>query len=247
MPDLGLLLAPGTGVLLAAGAVSGIGLGIAGFGAALVFLPLAMIHLPPVEAVTVFTIAALGTLATSAPRHAAAADRRTTVSILACGALGMVVGLPILVSAEPYLLRTAVCVLGVATVVALGMGLRYRLPDGRWSRALLGTLAGTSWGAFGMAAPVVALVRLGCRGEPRGTREGVALALPMLNGLMLALLAGGGLLTERAVLLGLLALPVLTAGTLLGQALRRRRADLWQAAALVAAALAAMTGLPALV
>lgn len=245
MPDLGLLMAPGLGLLIAAAVVAGIGVGFAGFGAALVFLPLALVHFAPVEAVGIFSIAMLGTLGTLAPRHARRADRGTTLTILACGTVGMVAGLPIMVQADPFLLRVAICVLGIATVVALGMGLRYRVPDGRWSRGGLGLLAGASWGAFGLVSPVFALVGLGYRGEARATRDGIALALPILNVLLIALLWGTGLLTDRAIALGLAGLPIMTAATVAGRALHGEAHAFWKATALFAAGLAAVIGLPA--
>lgn len=114
----GLLFAIGTpGVLwvCAAAFLSGLVYGFAGFGSALVFMPLAVIFLSPPMAIAAFSLSALASLFTMIPKAWPKADRGQTLLMLGVSILTVPLGVALLRWLPEVTIQTAVCVLTLFT------------------------------------------------------------------------------------------------------------------------------------
>ena len=213
------LAEPGLGLVLAAALAAGLIYGFAGFGSALLFLPLATMVLAPATAVAAFSLASVGSVATVLPDAWARADRRATAVMIAAATATMPAGIWLLRALDPVAVRWGVSLLVLATLAAMMAGLRLRVGPGAGPRAAVGGLAGLVGGATGLLGPVVILVGLGSGQGAAVTRANIAAFLTVINLALLPQLALQGALETRALWLGALCLPVYTLGTLAGRAL----------------------------
>lgn len=247
MPD-GLLLAlgqPGLALLLLTALLAGVVYGFAGFGAALIFLPVGARILPPEAAVAAFSLAGLASVVTMLPRTWREADRVATSRMILAALAAMPLGVWLLRQADPVPIRWAICLLVAVTLLAVLAGWRMRLPPGPGSRLGLGAAAGAVGGATGLLGPVVILVTLATGEGARQMRANLASFLTVVNAALLPMLWLQGALTARAAWIGLLLLPVYMAGTVLGAALFRPRWErLYRGLAHGTVAVALVAGLP---
>ena len=236
----GLLAMPGPALLGMAGFVHG----FAGFGSALLFLPVASIIVPPV-AVAAFPVATMSSVSTVLPGAWARADRRLTVTTVAAAAVAMPAGVWTLRHVGSTALRWTSSGLEAATLAAVIAELRLGVGSGTVPRSVLGELSGVVGGATGLLGPVVILVGLGGRPEAArmGPNRAAVLAVPNLA--LPPRLAMPGALGGRAVWLGAaLAVPY-TPGAPVGRRLfapTRERLPCCLAHAVVGASVA--VGLP---
>ncbi|MEO0498757.1 MAG: sulfite exporter TauE/SafE family protein, partial [Pseudomonadota bacterium] len=77
------LALPGLGWVLIVTVLAGVVYGFAGFGAALVFMPVATAFIPVETAIAAFAVSAIASLVTVVPRAWAAADKRAVVWMIA--------------------------------------------------------------------------------------------------------------------------------------------------------------------
>lgn len=217
----GLLTTPGLEVMLAAVLVSGIVYGFAGFGAALIAIPVLTRYVEPEVAVIAFGLAGLGGVVTLLPRVWPQADRPATLWMLAAAAVTAPPALWVLANAEPHALRWAICAAAAVALLGVVTGWRLRLGSGPAPRLALGAATGAVGGATGLTGPVVILTSL-ASGEASGRmRANLAAFLGSLNLVFLPTLALLGAFSMRAVLLGALFLPLYVLGTEIGHRLFR--------------------------
>ncbi|AHM02709.1 hypothetical protein roselon_00254 [Roseibacterium elongatum DSM 19469] len=248
MPDwLALALSePGVIWVCGASALAGLIYGFAGFGSALIFMPLATIFVPPPIAVAAFSLSALASLVTVVPGAWKVADRRATgLMILAC-LVATPLGVAALRLAPGDAIRAAVCVLTLLTLAALVMGWRMPVSPGPVMRAGVGALAGVTGGATGLNGPPVILFNLGTAGQPVAvTRGNLAVFLTLTSLSFLPQLWLQGLLPARALALGVLLLIPYGMGTWIGARLfRPERAGFYRGAAYLLIGAAGIAGLP---
>lgn len=204
-------------IVLAAILAAGVLYGFAGFGSALLFLPVATTLLPPPVAVAAFSTASMGSIVTILPGAWARADRRATLVMVGAAALSMPAGIWLLRHLDPVAVRWAVSGLVGATLLAMIAGIRVRVGSGQAARAAVGGVSGLVGGATGLLGPVAILVSLGDRSDAATMRANLAAFLTLMNAALLPLLALQGALSGEALWLGLLCLPVYTVGTLVGR------------------------------
>lgn len=239
------LATQGLALVLPAILAAGVLYGFAGFGSALLFLPLATALLPPPVAVAAFAVASIGSVATVLPGAWAVADRRAVLLMAGSAALAMPLGVWLLRAADPVAVRWAVSAVVAATLASMAAGLRVRVGPGAPARAAVGAASGLVGGATGLLGPVVILVGLSDRRGAAVMRANLAAFLTLMGVVLLAQLALQGALEARALRLGLLCLPLYTLGTLLGRRLfdpARERLHRRLAYAVVAASV--VIGLP---
>lgn len=248
MPDalVPVLALPGLGWLIAAALLAGIVRGFAGFGGALIYLPVAAQFVSPLWAVvTVVTLELFGPLAI-VPSALKQAHRRDLL-LLTGGSLCLIpVGLATLavVPAEAfrYILST-ICLLLVACLL---LGLRYR---GALRPPLIAGVGGASGflgGLLGVPGPPVVLFYMASALPVQVVRANVLLYLVLFDFQLLAIIGLRGDLELTPLLLGgLLALPGLL-GNLIGAAVfNPDRSALYRVAACAIVALSAILALPA--
>jgi uncharacterized membrane protein YfcA len=138
---LGPVLAePGLPFAAVVALVAGLVYGFAGFGSALIFIPLTTLVLPPAVAIAAFSLLALAALVTVVPRAWGLADRRAVCVMLAASVLVTPVGVLVLRIASEEVLRAIVAGLTLATLAALVAGWRVPVGAGLRTRAGIGAL-----------------------------------------------------------------------------------------------------------
>jgi uncharacterized membrane protein YfcA len=126
MPDaLAAVLAdPGLPFVCLVSLVAGLVYGFAGFGSALIFMPLATLFVTPPVAVAAFSMSALASLATVVPGAWKVADRRTVFLMIGACVLFTPLGVLALRFAPAEVIRSAIGVLTLLTLAALLAGWR---------------------------------------------------------------------------------------------------------------------------
>lgn len=247
MPDAlaGALSTPGLVWLIAAALIAGLVRGFAGFGSAMVFMPVAAQVLPPVSTLTALLVMDFIGPLPHLPRALKLAHRGDILRLLA----GMVVALPpglwLLVSLPVDLFRYGVSVVSIVMLVALASGLRYRGTLRRWMVYATGALGGFLGGTTGLSGPPVVLLYMASRHPAQTIRANLLLYLAGVVGVTLAMLGLSGQLEVRAVVLGLmLTLPFLGANLIGGRLFDPERERTYRAVAYVIIAVSALSGLP---
>ncbi len=219
--------------------------GFSGFGAALIFMPLAVIVVEPQIAIAAMSVSALSSFVTLVPRAWGEADRRAALTMLGAALVTIPIGQWILLSSDTAPLRWAVSGIAFATLLLLLSGWRYHSRPGRAALLSVGGGVGLMGGATGLNGPLVILFQLGGPDEVARTRANTILVLTFTGLAYLPFLAAHGALTREGVLVGASQLVPYGAGALLG---RRLFNPAWErtyrnvAYAIIAAA--AILGLP---
>ncbi|HSG57043.1 MAG TPA: sulfite exporter TauE/SafE family protein, partial [Paracoccaceae bacterium] len=177
--------------------------GFAGFGAAMIYMPVAANLLALDMAVAAFAISALASFATVVPKALAQVDRHGMLIMIACATLSASAGLYVLRVADVTMLRWAVVIVCAGTVVARIAGWRTRTKPTPRTRAAVGLGTGFVGGATGLLAPVMVLFQLSGRDSLARSRATAVVFLTVNSLLLLPLMALQGVLTATAVALGI--------------------------------------------
>ena len=239
------LATPGLVWVCIASLLSGLVYGFAGFGSALVFMPLAVIYLPPPLAIAAFSLSAFASLVTVIPKAWAVADRQQTLLMVGMSLLTMPLGIALLRLTPEVTIRTTVCILTLLTLAALLAGWKVPLSGGTRLRIGVGALSGITGGSTGLNGPPVILFNLGSDQAVEVTRGNLACFLTFNSLLMMPLMWLQGLIDGPAVWLGILLLLPYALGTWGGARLfRPQAAGLYKTAAYVLIGAAGVMGLP---
>lgn len=247
MPD-GTAAALATGdvaALIAAVLVAGLVYGFAGFGAALIFMPVATAFVAPPVAVGAFALSAASSILVVLPRAWTACDRGPVLGMVLVSALTVPLGLLILRFVDPTPVRWGVIAVVTVTLAALLAGWRYRGRPTRLARGLVAGATGFVGGATGLNGPVIVLFNL-AGGDPVARVRANNIVFLTLNGAMLLpFMAVQGMLPWSTVWLGLLLFVPYGLGARAGQALFVPRWERWyRGAAYAIVAAAILVGLP---
>jgi uncharacterized membrane protein YfcA len=249
MADLSVTGHSGGAVLfiLAVAFIAGLARGFSGFGAALIFMPLASSVIGPQSTAPLLLIidavAALGLL----PRGWLLADR-PSVGTMTLGALiGVPLGTYALTRMDPLALRWSIVLLVVLLLGLLMSGWRYH---GRPATPLtvgVGGLAGFFSGAAQVGGPPVVAYWLGGGGNGEVVRANIILYFALSSALTAASYLAGGLITRPVLALALVTGPFYGSGLYLGSHLFGRTSERgyrWACYGLIA--VASIVSLPAL-
>lgn len=212
-PDLS---ARGLAFLLASAFIAAMARGFSGFGAALIFVPLASTVVSPQVASPLLLITdavlALGFI----PNAYAQADRRE-VSVMALGAaIGIPLGTLMLVRLDALTIRWGIVLLAGAMLALLVSGWRYR---GRPSAPLtftVGGVAGVCTGAAQVGGPTVIAYWLGSPAAPARVRANIILYFAISTAIAIVAYFFGGVLTLAVLKLALVVGPVYGLGLAIG-------------------------------
>jgi len=247
MPDLlaEALALPGLGLLIGTVFISGIVYGFAGFGAAMVVMPVAARLLPIEVAVAAFNVSALSSLVTVVPRALGQVERRGVSVMILTATITVSLGIWVLRHVDVTLLRWAVVGVCTVTLLALMAGWRTRLAPTLRLRALVGGASGFVGGATGLMGPVMVLFQLAGCDSVAQSRATAVVFLTLTSLLLLPLMAVQGALTGAAVALGLVLLVPYGIGTAIGQWLFQPKLErLYRTVAYAIIAMAILSGLP---
>ena len=200
------------GACLLAGTVRG----FAGFGTALVYLPLAALVLSPFQAITTLVIFDLvGPL--PLVRRAARDCEPRDVARLACGlALALPLGLFTLTLIQAEVFRYAVSLIALTLVACLLGGVRYQGPLTPRMVFATGGMAGFLQGVAGLPGPPVILLYMASTRPVQVIRANTFLFLLATDLVLLPMLAIFGRLDMSAVMLGVALIVPNMLGALLG-------------------------------
>jgi uncharacterized membrane protein YfcA len=219
MPDaLAAVLAdPGLPFVCLVSLVAGLVYGFAGFGSALIFMPLATLFVTPPVAVAAFSMSALASLATVVPGAWKVADRRTVFLMIGACVLFTPLGVLALRFAPAEVIRTGIGVLTLLTLAALLAGWRVPVGAGLRARLGIGAVSGLTGGSTGLNGPPVILFNLGTEGQAVAvTRGNLAVFLTLSSLTFLPQLWLQGLLPPPALWLGVILLVPYGIGTGIG-------------------------------
>lgn len=205
--------------LSAAGLLAGTMYGFAGFGAALLYLPIATIFLEPRAAIAAFMLTSLSSLVVIVPKAWPQTDKIVVAQMIAWAVLGTLVGLWILDNGPVDALRWAILGLAAVTLVALVSGWRRTGRATPATRGLVATSAGVAGGATGLAGPIFILFQMSSDDGAARHRANIACFLTMTSILTLPLMALRGMLGPEDIARGILLLPIYAVGNALGQRL----------------------------
>lgn len=239
------LATPGLIWVMAISVLAALVYGFAGFGSALIFMPLATIFLPPPLAIAAFSLSALASLFTVFPSAWKDADRKQTLMMVGMSLIFMPVGIYLLRIAPEVTIRTAVCVVTLITLAALLAGWKVPLRGGRKLQLGVGALAGITGGSTGLNGPPIILFNLGTDQPVAVTRGNLACFLTLNSLFMMPMMWVQGLVDARAFWLGVILLGPYALGGLIGVRLfRPEAASLYKAAAYILIGAAGLMGLP---
>ena len=247
MPELfqAALATAGLGWLVSIALVAGVVYGFAGFGAALIYMPVAVMFLPPAVAIAAFSVSAMSSFVTVVPKALPLVNLRSVTELIVSASVAASLGIWVLSVADVTFIRWCVVAVCSVTLAALIAGWRYKVLPGLRTRIAIGAGAGFIGGLSGLTGPIMVLFQLAGRDSPATTRATTIVFLTMTSLLMLPLLHLQGLLTGAAVALGALLLLPYGVGAVVGQALfTPGRESFYRMVAYVIIGAATIAGLP---
>lgn len=231
--------------LSAASLIAGTVYGFAGFGAALIFMPLAIMVVDPAVALAALSISAISSFVTLVPQAWTEADRRATLTILAAALLFIPAGIHVLHTTDVTAIRWAVSAIALVTLAALVAGWRYRGTPGPPAWLAVGAAVGFMGGATGLNGPALILFQLGGQDAVARTRANTLIVLTCSGLAYLPFLALSGALSQAGLIAGLSQIVPYGLGAVMGRRLfNPGRAGLYRRVAYAIIAAAALLGLP---
>ncbi|MCH2163091.1 MAG: TSUP family transporter [Marinovum sp.] len=239
------LAVPGLGWVVVVAVMAGLVHGFAGFGAALIFMPMASRFLPVETAVAAFSISNIASVFTLMPGAWRVAERRTVMWMIAAACVTASLGLWVLRSTDLTLMRWAVLFVCSLTLVALMGGWRVRTEPSFAARGFVGGAAGFLGGATGLNGPVMILFQLARADTIAVSRANTLLFLTLTSACLLPLMVLQNMLPLSSIVLGLVLLVPYGIGTRLGAAVfDPSREAFYRSTAYAIIALAIVLGLP---
>lgn len=224
LDDLGLLLAqtfaiPGLFWIIVMTLLAGLVYGFAGFGSALVFMPVVTAIIPVELAIAAFSISALSSFVSLVPRAWKQADQPAVSLMVVCTALALPVGIYILGNNDVTTMRWAVLAVTTITLIALITGWRYSTRPSLVARAGVAVGTGLVGGATGLVGPIMILFQLGGQDNIQRSRANTLVFLTLTSLFIAPLMALQGMFGPDALILGLLLLIPYGVAAQVGQAL----------------------------
>lgn len=224
---------------------AGLVYGFAGFGAALIYMPLTTIFLTPPMAVATLAFSAIGSIVTVLPQALRDANKRAVAYLLGFALFFTPVGIWILRTTDPDLVRWAVSTIVFGTLAVLISGWRYKAEPGPKSWSGVGTCVGLMGGATGLNGPVLILFQLAGKDKVAQVRANSIVVLTLSGFSYIPFLLLQGALPEGALALGLiLATPYAIGGYLGRRLFNPDRATLYRRLAYFIVLFAGLLGLP---
>lgn len=233
-------------VYLILGAIlGGLVRGFAGFGTAMIFMPIAGQFIPPVWALTAMGIFdCIGPLP-NVPRAIKDGHPRDVMRLGIGLLIGVPLGLYVLSFMSPVAFRYSISFFCLLLLACLAAGVRYR---GTLTRPLIfgtGTLSGFLFGIAGIAAPPAIMLYMASTHPAKVIRANLMLFLVFADYVMLGALFVSGLLAAQAVIIGLVLLIPYTLANIAGAAMfNPEREGAYRIVAYVIIAASALNGLP---
>ena len=227
--------------------LAGTARGFSGFGAALIFMPLASsVAQPRLVAALLLIIDFVGA-APLVPNAWRQADRKATAIMVAGSAVGIPIGTYLLTRLDPVTTRWIITTFVVVLLLLLLSGWRYRGKDHASLSVAIGAVSGFCSGIAQTGGPPIVGYWLGRPIESKVARANILLFFGASDVFAAISYAVSGLVTPQAITFSLIVGPVYAAAIWLGAKLFGRASEkLFRAICYALIAAAVIIGLPAL-
>ena len=198
--------------------LAGLARGFSGFGAAMIYMPLAAAILGPVTAMPVLLMSDLAVASPMIAKAARCCDWPEVRRVAIGGVAGIPVGNLLLTNLPAVTVRWVVTLLILVSLLLMVGG--WRLP-GRQSTvtaAIVGVLAGLMSGLAQIGGPPVVMYWMSARIEPARMRANLIVYFAIIMWFSLALFAVRGLLSQSVLWLAIASAPAYAAGIYTGAA-----------------------------
>src|SRR5665213_864616 len=232
-------------LLFLTGLAAGLSRGFSGFGAALIFVPLASALVGPKLAAPILAIIDPLFASFMILKALKLADKRD-VSLMFVGAiLGVPLGTSILAHYEPLTLRWLIAAMAACMLLLLISGWRYKGQPHAMATAGVGAIAGLFTGIAQIGGPAVVCYWMGTDTDHQKLRANIILYFAASSVLTIATYLYGGLMSLNVLQLSLIAGPAYGLGILGGsQAFPFASANFFRTSSLVLIAFAVIISLP---
>jgi hypothetical protein len=227
--------------------VAGTARGFSGFGAALIFMPLASSVAAPRLVAALLLIIDFVAAAPLVPNAWRQADRKATTVMVLGALVGVPIGTWLLSRLDPVTTRWIITSFVIALLALLLSGWRYRGKDHAAISVGIGTVSGFCSGLAQTGGPPVVGYWLGRPIETKIARANIMLFFAGSDVFSAVSYAASGLITADAIRLALVVGPVYAAGVGLGATLFGRASErLFRGICYALIGLAVIVGLPLL-
>ncbi len=225
--------------------VAGVVRGFAGFGTAMIYLPVAGQVLGPFEALTTLIVKDLTAPLMHVPRAVKDGHPGDVVRLALGALLAVPIGITVLAVVEPEVFRWGVSLVTFALLAILILGLRYKGPITKPIIFGTGAVGGLLGGSVGLPGPPIILLYMASTLPPKVIRANNTLYLILADVILLAVLAWKGFLVSSAVALGFLMILPYLAGNWIGALIfRPGHETAYRRVAYVIIGTSALLGLP---
>lgn len=225
--------------------VAGLVRGFAGFGTAMIFLPVAGQVLEPFEALTVMIIIDLTAPLIHVPRALRDGQPGDVIRLAVGAAIAVPLGVWALTLVEPEVFRWGVSFVALTLLVCLLTGFRYR---GELTKGIIfatGLFSGFLGGSVGIPGAPIILLYMASTLPAKTVRANNMLFLILAEVILVTVLALRGLLVSSAVAIGILAiLPYLIGNWIGGRLFHPDYEMTYRRIAYTIIAISAVSGLP---
>ncbi|MFY0680287.1 MAG: sulfite exporter TauE/SafE family protein [Thalassovita sp.] len=221
MPDLlaQLLAFDGLGWLMGTVFIAGAVRGFTGFGAALVYMPVAGQLMPPIWAlITLILMEVIGPLP-NIPAALRVANRRDVGWLFTGAAFALPLGLAVLYRIDPDLFRYGVCLFALTVPFVLASGVRFQSSGRKPILIGTGAVSGFAGGVTGVPGPPVILMLMASSAPAQVIRANVMVYLLLFDVSTIVLLGAQGVMSAMPVMLGLALIVPNLLGNLVGAAM----------------------------
>lgn len=235
----------GLPVLIIAAFAAGIVRGFAGFGTAMVFVPIAALVVEPIHAILIMmTFDLFGPIALL-PRAWRDGEPRD-VGLLGMGAvIGLPFGIYLLTRLDPIVFRWLISLLALGLLVLLASGWRYRNPLGVLMTGIVGVISGFLCGVAALPGPPVILSYMSSPRAPQVVRGNTMMYLFLVDIMTFVMFAIKGLIVLVPLVIGLvLTVPYAIAGLIGQRVFNPEKEHIYRRVAYVLIAASALAGLP---
>lgn len=221
--------------------------GFSGFGAALIFMPLASSVAGPRLVAALLLVIDFVAAAPLVPRAWKDADRTATAVIVAGALIGVPLGTYFLTRLDPVTTRWIISGFVVALLALLLSGWRYRGKDHAALSVAVGAVSGFCSGLAQTGGPPIVGYWLGRPIPPKIARANIVLFFGASDFFSMASYAASGLITGDSLKLSLVIGPIYAVGVAFGASLFGRASEqVFRTICYVLIGLAVLFGLPAL-
>jgi hypothetical protein len=227
--------------------VSGTARGFSGFGAALIFMPLASSVAAPRLVAALLLVIDFVAAAPLLPGAWAKADRKATAVIVLGALVGVPLGTYFLSVLDPVTTRWIISCFVAALLLLLLSGWRYRGKDHAWLSVGIGGLSGFCSGLAQTGGPPIVGYWLGRPIAAAVARANILLFFGASDSVSMLSYVATGLVTRDSLLLACIVGPVYAVGVAFGASLFGRASErIFRGICYALIAIAVIAGLPAL-